>query len=92
MLQYVVFYEAKLSTNDKLNAYILKILRGVQKIRRLIYPMQSNEKLDPFLVMERIEGWVQGRIKERGMGGERNVGKVKGSARDESRMFLEMGE
>lgn len=58
MLNYIVFYDSKLSTNDKLNDYILKILRGIQKIRRVIFPMQSNDKLDPFMVLERIENWV----------------------------------
>lgn len=42
MIQYIVFYKDKLSTNDKLNDYILKILRGIQKIRRVIFPMQAN--------------------------------------------------
>jgi hypothetical protein len=42
MLLYKVFYDDKLSTNDKRNDYILKILRGIQKIRRMIFPMQSN--------------------------------------------------
>jgi hypothetical protein len=51
MLNYIVFYDAKLSTNDKLNHNMLKILRGIQKIRRIIFPMQSNEKLDPFIVL-----------------------------------------
>ncbi len=61
-----MFYESKLSTNDKLNDYILKVLRGIQKIRRIIFPMQSNEKLDPFIVLERIENWVERRAKEKG--------------------------
>ncbi len=51
--------------------------------------MQSNEKLDPFLVMERIEGWVQGRIKERGVaGGEKVVVKGRENGKDESRRFM----
>ena len=57
-----------MSTNDKLNDYILKILRGIQKIRRMIFPMQSNEKLDPFLVLDKIEGWVERRLKEKALG------------------------
>jgi hypothetical protein len=43
-----------MSTNDKLNDYILKVLRGIQKIRRLIFPLQGNDKLDPFIVMDKI--------------------------------------
>lgn len=65
MLQYIVFHDSKLSTNDKLNDYILKILRGIQKIRRIIFPLQNNEKLDPFVVLERIETWVDKRVKEK---------------------------
>jgi hypothetical protein len=45
MIEYIVYYKDKLSTNDKLNDYILKILRGIQKIRRIIFPLQSNDKL-----------------------------------------------
>lgn len=63
MLNYILFYDDKLSTNDKLNHYILKILRGIQKIRKTIYPLQSNDKLDPFLVMDQITGWVEKQIK-----------------------------
>ena len=63
MLHYIVFYDQKLSTNDKLNDYILKILRGIQKIRRVIFPMQSNDKLDPFVVLEKIENWVEKKVK-----------------------------
>jgi hypothetical protein len=51
MLKYIVDYQNKHSTNDKLNDYILKILRGIQKIRRTIFPLQSNEKIDPFFVL-----------------------------------------
>ena len=68
MLNYIVFYDSKMSTNDKLNDYILKVLRGIQKIRRIIFPMQSNEKLDPFGVLENIENWVEKKVKEKGRG------------------------
>jgi len=64
MLQYIVFYDEKISTNDKLNDYILKVLRGIQKIRRMIFPMQSNERIDPFIVLEKIEKWTNARLKE----------------------------
>ena len=63
MLNYILFYDSKLSTNDKLNQYILKVLRGIQKIRKTIYPIQSNDKLDPFLVLDQIAVWVQKQIK-----------------------------
>lgn len=63
MLNYMLFYDSKLSTNDKLNQYILKVLRGIQKIRKTIYPIQSNDKLDPFLVLDQITLWVQKQIK-----------------------------
>lgn len=63
MLNYILFYDSKLSTNDKLNQYILKVLRGIQKIRKTIYPIQSNDKLDPFLVLDQITIWVQKQIK-----------------------------
>lgn len=63
MLNYILFYDSKLSTNDKLNQYILKVLRGIQKIRKTIYPIQSNDKLDPFLVLDHITVWVQKQIK-----------------------------
>lgn len=63
MLNYILYYDNKLSTNDKLNQYILKILRGIQKIRKTIYPIQSNDKLDPFLVLDQITMWVEKQIK-----------------------------
>jgi hypothetical protein len=64
MLQYIVFYDNKMSTNDKLNDYILKVLRGIQKIRRMIFPMQSNEKIDPFVVLDKIEAWTGARLRD----------------------------
>jgi hypothetical protein len=78
MLQYIVFYDTKLSTNDKLNDYILKILRGIQKIRRMVFPIQTNDKLDPFVVLERIENWIEKKVKEKGRAEEEGkIGKIK---------------
>lgn len=39
------------------------MLRGIQKIRKTIYPIQSNDKLDPFLVLDQITSWVEKQIK-----------------------------
>lgn len=59
MLKYIVDYGKKYSTNEKLNDYLFKVLRGVQKIKRVIYPDQCNEKLDALATMERIEKWIK---------------------------------
>lgn len=42
MLKYIVDYGKKYSTNEKLNDHLFKVLRGVQKIKRVIYPEQCN--------------------------------------------------
>jgi poly-D-alanine transfer protein DltD len=42
MVRYIVDYGKKLSTNQKLNDYLFKVLRGIQKLRRTLYPEQCN--------------------------------------------------
>lgn len=42
MLEYIVNYCKKFNSNGKLNEYIIKILRGIQKLRRVVFPKQSN--------------------------------------------------
>ena len=42
MVKYIVDYDKKYSTNQKLNDYLFKVLRGIQKLRRTIYPEQCN--------------------------------------------------
>ncbi len=62
MVKYVVEYNRKFSTDQKLNDYLYKVLRGIQKLRRTIYPDQCNEKLDPLATLERIEKWIKLRV------------------------------
>lgn len=62
MVKYMVEYEKKFSTDQKLNDYLFKVLRGIQKLRRTIYPEQCNEKLDPLLALDKIEKWVKLRV------------------------------
>lgn len=62
MLKYIVEYNKKYSTDQKLNDYLFKVLRGIQKLRRTIYPEQCNEKLDPLATLDRIEKWVKFRV------------------------------
>jgi len=38
MVKYIVDHGKKYSTNEKLNDYMFKVLRGIQKLRRTIYP------------------------------------------------------
>lgn len=42
MVKYVVEYNRKFSTDQKLNEFLFKVLRGIQKLRRTIYPDQCN--------------------------------------------------
>lgn len=62
MVRYIVDHGKKYSTNEKLNDYLFKVLRGIQKLRRTIYPEQCNEKLDPLVTLERLEKWMKMRI------------------------------
>jgi hypothetical protein len=62
MVRYIVDHGKKYSTNEKLNDYLFKVLRGIQKLRRTIYPEQCNEKLDPLATLERLEKWMKMRI------------------------------
>jgi hypothetical protein len=54
MLKYIVDYGKKYCTNEKLNDFLFKVLRGVQKIKRVLWPDQCNEKLDALATMEKI--------------------------------------
>jgi len=54
MLRYMVDHSKNFSTNEKLNDFLFKVLRGVQKIKRVIYPDQCNEKLDALATIDRI--------------------------------------
>lgn len=42
MVKYIVDHDKKFSTNEKLNDYLFKVLRGIQKLRRTIHPEQCN--------------------------------------------------
>ena len=54
MLKYIVEYGKKYSSHDKLNDYLFKVLRGIQKLRRIIWPQLCNEKLDPLATIESL--------------------------------------
>jgi len=38
MLEYIVAYKIKFSTDQKVNDYLIKILRGIQRIRKILFP------------------------------------------------------
>lgn len=38
MLEHIVVFESKFSTDSKVNDYLIKILRGVQRIRKILFP------------------------------------------------------
>lgn len=42
MLEYIVSFEKKFSTEGKVNEYLIKVLRGIQRIRKIIFPKQNN--------------------------------------------------
>jgi hypothetical protein len=48
MLGYIIDYGKKFSTDEKLNDYTRKILRGIQRVRRILFPSQINDKLNPY--------------------------------------------
>ena len=59
MLRYVFEHKRRYSTDDKLNEFLFKVLRGVQKIKREIAPDQCNDKLDALAALEQVEKWVK---------------------------------
>lgn len=38
MLEYIVVFKNKFSTDTKVNDYLIKILRGIQRIRKILFP------------------------------------------------------
>ena len=38
---------------------MIKVLRGIQRIRKIIFPKQNNEKLDPFFILEKVEKYIK---------------------------------
>lgn len=42
MLEYIVVFENKFSNNSKVNDYLIKILRGIQRIRKILFPKTSS--------------------------------------------------
>ncbi len=64
MLKYMVDHSKNFSTNDKINDFLFKVLRGVQKIKRVIYPDQCNEKLDALATIDRIEKWIKIKVSQ----------------------------
>lgn len=59
MLKYITQYNKLLSTNDKLNEFLLKIFRSIYRLRMVAFPGQCNDKLDPIRTIERIEKRLQ---------------------------------
>lgn len=62
MLNYIVVFREKLSTNDKVNDYLIKVLRGIQRIRKILFPKQNNEKLDPIDLLEKLESYIKSKV------------------------------
>ena len=82
MLDYVVAFREKTSTNDKVNDYLIKVLRGIMRIRKILFPKQNNEKLDPLDLLEKLESYVKSKVyqklyKKGGNPKERNSQKMK---------------
>ena len=42
MLEYIVEFDKKFSTDGKVNEYLIKVLRGIQRIRKILFPKQNN--------------------------------------------------
>lgn len=40
------------------------MLRGIQKLRRIISPDQPIDKLDPLLTLDKIEKWIKLRVQD----------------------------
>lgn len=62
MIRCIGQYERTYSTDDKLNDYLFKVLGGVQKLKRTIYPDLCVGKLDPISTLDKIEKWIKMRI------------------------------
>lgn len=62
MLNYIVVFREKLSTNDKVNDYLIKVLRGIQRIRKILFPKQNNEKLEPIDLLEKLESYIKSKV------------------------------
>ena len=69
MLEYIVSFEKKFSTESKVNEYLIKVLRGIQRIRKILFPQQNNEKLDPFYILEKVEKYIKMRAYQMKKGG-----------------------
>ena len=61
MLDYIVVYREKLSTDHKGYDYLIKVLRGIEKIRKILFPRidylqndKKNKKQDPVLFLEQL--------------------------------------
>lgn len=46
MLEHIVVFENKLSTDSKVNDYLIKILRGIQRIRKILFPRTISNSDD----------------------------------------------
>ena len=90
MLEYIVSFEKKFSTESKVNEYLIKVLRGIQRIRKILFPQQNNEKLDPFYILEKVEKYIKMRAYQMKKGGTGH-GK-KSPAFDEEFLSLEEWE
>jgi hypothetical protein len=38
MLEYITVFKKKFSTNEKVNEYLIKLLRGIHRIRKMLFP------------------------------------------------------
>lgn len=64
MLEYIVAYKIKFSSDQKVNDYLIKILRGIQRIRKILFPKTISNtgeaiKMDPLFILEKLEKYVK---------------------------------
>ena len=69
MLDYIVVYREKLSTDHKVYEYLIKVLRGIEKIRKILFPRidylendKKNKKQEPVLFLEQLEKYIKAKV------------------------------
>lgn len=68
MLEHIVVFENKFSTDSKVNDYLIKILRGVQRIRKILFPKtvsnsdDRKEIMDPMYILDKLEKYMKSKV------------------------------